>query len=349
MKKKLLLVMAVVGFLIVYLEWGQALGEEKKSPTQNKSQASTLTEQEQKDFEKFGGEWVSPAVFKSEREAIKYLKILLKGNEKTIRWYQNWELLDKDRETREKEKKQNYGENIATALHAIDTKTNKEGLRLAIEVLKTKREYPEALEGAAKAIRRALRYSGDEELIPLLREVATHPNSLVRLFVAEALLDLGDSNTALPILDEVTRQGYTTALRFIFDTMKGKDWEQKGIASFRKALTYDNNESKALSALFLIRLTNNARIKEDLGKIESMLLEMFESILNKQKWDEPINGKGYSDLRAVETIIPALKELKSQKAIPLLKRLLVHPETGGTIRRSAEWAIKQIESPGGRK
>jgi hypothetical protein len=307
-----------------------------------------LTEEEQSDFEKLGGEWVSPSVFKSEKEAIKYLKILLKGNEKTIRWYQKWELLGKDRETREKEKKQNYGENIATALHAINTKTNKEGLQLAIEVLKTKREYPEALEGAADAIRRALRYPGDEELIPLLREVANHPNSLVRLFVAEALLDLGDSNTALPMLDEVTKEGETAALRFIFETMKGKEWEPRGIASFRKALTYENKESKALAALFLIQLTNRGRLKEDLGKLESMLLEMFESILNKQKWDKPFKGKGYSDHRAVDTIILAFKELKSHKAIPLLKRLLVHPEAG-SLKRTAEWAIKQIESSGGRK
>jgi HEAT repeat protein len=205
------------------------------------------------------------------------------------------------------------------------------------------------LEGAADAVRRALRYPGDEELIPLLREFATHPNSSVRLLVAEALLDLEDSNTALPILDEVTRQGYTAALGYIFDTMKGKDWEQKGIASFRKALTYDNNESKALGALFLIRLSNKGRIKEDLGEIESILLEILESILEKQKWDRPIKGEGYSDRRVVDIIVPALRELKSHKSIPLLKRLLVHPEASSSVRRSAEWAIKQIESPGGRK
>jgi predicted negative regulator of RcsB-dependent stress response len=341
--------MAIICLLFAYQDWGQALEEKKEIPTKKEIQASSLTEQEQKDFEKFGGNWYSPAIFKSENEAIKYLKILLKGNEKTIRWYQDWELLGKDRETREKEKKQNYGENIATALHAINTKTNKEGLQLAIEVLKTKREYPEALEGAADAIRKALRYPGDEELIPLLREIVTYPNSSVRLFVAKALLELGDSNTALPILDQVTREGYTAALGYIFDTMKGKEWEQKGIASFRKALTYENKESKALGALFLIRLSNKGRVKVDLEKIESMLLEMFESILNKQKWDEPINGEGYSDGRAVEIIIPALKELKSHKAIPLLKRLLVRPETGATVRKSAEWAIKQIELPGGSK
>jgi hypothetical protein len=320
-----------------------------KSEKLVQTKGSTLTEEEQRDFEKFGGEWVSPAVFKNEKEAIKYLKILLKGDEKTIRWYQKWELLGKDRETREKEKKQNYGENIATALHAINTKTNKEGLQLAIEVLKTKRGYPEALEGAADAIRRALRYPGDGELIPLLREVAIDPNSSVRLSVAEALLDLGDSNTALPMLDELTRKGYTAALGYIFDTMKGKEWEPKGIASFRKALTYENKESKALGALFLIRLSNKGRVKEDLGKLESMLLEMFEPILDKKKWDKPINGEGYSDRRTVDIIIPALGELKSHKAIPLLKRLLVHPEASPGVRKNAERAIKWIESPGGRK
>jgi len=63
--------------------------------------------------------------------------------------------------------------------------------------------------------------------------------------------------------------------------MDGKKWEREGIKSIKEALTYENKESKALAALFLIQLTNKGRLSEDLGKIEKMLLEMFE-IYTKQ-------------------------------------------------------------------
>jgi hypothetical protein len=166
--------------------------------------------------------------------------------------------------------------------------------------------------------------------------------------VGEALLKAGDSDTALQILAEVTREGETAALGFIFETMGGKKWEQEGIENIKKALTYENKESKALAALFLIRLTNKGRLREDLGKIEKMLLGMFESILNKQEWDKPINGKGYSDRRTLDIMISAFRALKSHKAIPLLKRLLTHPE-GSFLRRDLEGAILYIESSSGGK
>ena len=317
-----------------------AKGEVKE--VSSASQVSPLTEEERRAIEKFGGDWISPGVFKNEKEAIKYLKILLKGDEKSIPWYQN------DKVEEEKRNKWHYGSCIATALHAINTRTNKEGFDLAVEVLKTKKGYPEALAGAAEMIGRGLKDPGDEGVVRLLREFSRYPDSKVRLFVGEALVKAGDSNTGLQILDDVTKEGTTAALGFIFETMDGKKWEREGIKSIKEALTYENKESKALAALFLIQLTNKGRLSEDLGKIEKMLLEMFESILNKQKWDEPINGKGYSDGRTVGTIIIAFQALKSHKAIPLLKKLLTHPQRSYLGRR-AEEAIRQIESPGRRK
>jgi HEAT repeat protein len=305
-----------------------------------------LTEEERKALETFGGNWASPSVFKNEKEAIKYLKMLLKGDEKSIPWYQNVVL--KNKENEEKWNKWHYGSCIATALHAINTRTNKEGFALAVEVLKTKKGYPEAIVGAAEAIGKGLKDPGDEQVIRLLREFSGYPDSMVRLYVGEALLKAGDSDTALQILDDVTKEGKTTALGFIFETMDGKKWEQEGIENIKKALTYENKESKALAALFVIRLTNKGRLREDLGKIENMLLEMLDSILNKQKWDEPIQGKGYSDGRTVRTIISAFQTLRSHKAIPFLKRLSTHPE-GGYLGRRAQEAISQIESSGGRK
>jgi hypothetical protein len=316
----------------------QAKGEVKEASSV--SQVGPLTEEEQKAFEKSAGPgWQGPGVFKTQEEAIKYLKILVKGDEKTIRWFQEADM---------RARKNLYDSHLAIALSAIDTGRSREAFNLAVEVLKNKRDYPKALGGAARAVGKGLKDPGDEQVIRLLREFSTYPDSTVRLFVGEALVKAGDSNTGLQILDDVTKEGTTAALGFIFETMDGKKWEGEGVESIKKALTYENKESNALAALFLIQLTNKGRLKEDLGKIENMLLEMFESILNKQKWDEPIQGKGYSDGRTVGIIIIAFQTLKSRNAIPLLKRLLTHPQRSYLGRR-AEEAIRQIESSGGRK
>ncbi|MEW6418399.1 MAG: HEAT repeat domain-containing protein [Nitrospirota bacterium] len=265
---------------------------------------SPLTPEEQSFIEKIGpGATVSPNAFKSEKEAVRYLKIVLKGDHETIRLWKGYENLP------QKEKRVGYSYCIETALSAINPKTNKEGLNLAIEVLKTKREYPEALAEAAEA----LGMSGDKSVIPLLREVVKNPNSIVRLKAGRALLLFGDIDTALPVLDELTREGHTAALGYIFHNMQGKVWEKRGIDLIRKALTYENNESKALAALFLIGLTKKGFLKEDTKKLEDILIKISEEILAKEKW--PISSYGYSDHRALETVILAFEELKSKRAM----------------------------------
>lgn len=98
-----------------------------------------LTEKEQKTFEEFGGGWESPSVFSSNRAALKYLKILVKGDHHTIRWYSN----NNDLPT-EKDKKQTYSEDLSTALYNFFPRSNKEEVfDLLVRILQTKWEYPE--------------------------------------------------------------------------------------------------------------------------------------------------------------------------------------------------------------
>jgi len=139
--------------------------------------------------------------------------------------------------------------------------------------------------------------------------------------------------------DELIKEGATSALGFIYHDMQGKKWEQKGIDSIKKALTYDNNESKALAALFLIGLTQRGTIKEDITRLEDILIKISEDILRKKSW--PISSHGYSDHRALETVILAFGELKSKRAIPVLKRISEHPDAS-YLKRRAEVAIKYL-------
>jgi hypothetical protein len=373
MKKKLLLVMAVVGLLFVYQEWGYAAEENKETPTQSKSQTSTLTEQEQREFEKFGGDWETPNVFKDEKEAIKYLKILLKGDEKTIRWYQNLDMRGKSKEEAEKRRKWRYSDNIATALDAIDIGTNKEGFSLAVQVLKTKRDYPEALARAAEVVK----FAHDPSVIPILREIVNYPVPWVRLQVAGSLLSLGDADTALPILDELAeKEGYTGALYYLFSG-PGKIIDERGYRIVEKALNNPKAEVK-ISAVKLLLEAN--RIAKKKG--EEISLGILETFINKTEKDygigrRKIPGKTYSekyvlpgyegksldelekpyisDGRACDQAMWILGELKSQKAISLLKTIKeTHTEVGwvcweNRADRRAEKALEKITAGGGKK
>src|SRR4030042_6924754 len=133
---------------------------------------SPLTEEEQREFEKFAGPgWQGPGVFETKEEAIKYLKILVKGDEKTIRYFQQADKVYR---------KYGYDTHLAIALSAIDTGKSREAFNLAVEVLKTKRDYPEALAEAAMQVK----FRKDPSVIPLLREVVESPNPSVRLQAA---------------------------------------------------------------------------------------------------------------------------------------------------------------------
>jgi len=294
------------------------------------SQPNPLTEEEQKLVDKIGKNiLIAPTeYFDSQEDAVQYLRVLLKGDHRNIRLYKGYEALSEDK------RKQDYDEAMSKTLAALNPKT-KEGLQFIIGVLRKKRDYPMSLAEAAKAVK----VSQDKSVIPLLRQVVKSPSLKVRLEAAGSLLALGDAETALPVLDELTKEGATSALGFIYHDMQGKKWEQRGIESIRKALTYDNNESKALGVLFLIGLTQRGTIKEDIRRLEDILIKISEDILDKKNW--PISSRGYSDHRALETVILAFGELESKRAIPVLRRILEHPDASYLTRR-AEETIKYL-------
>ena len=309
--------------------------EEKKEKSIEKK-PSPLTEEEQREFEELKKKWLSPKF--TEADAMKALRIIVKAdlNSDNIRWY----FKSGGNEPGSPES----GDDICDLLRMLGGSTKKEAFELTLEVLKKDTGYPTVC--AAKEIK----HFNNKEAIPYLRKYLNYIASneqlteMLRLEAAGSLLAIGDADAALPVLDELTKEGKTAALGYIFHNMQGKEWEKRGIELIRNALTYENNESKALAALFLIGLTKKRILKEDLGKIENMLLDTFKGILNKPKWDKSPESE-YSDYRALESIILALEELNSKKAIPFLKRLKEHPEASYLKSNSIE-AIKHIKSAG---
>jgi HEAT repeat protein len=350
----------------------QELKEEKREIPLAK-EPSPLTEEEQKEFEKFGGNWETPSVFKNEKEAIKYLKILLKGNEKTIRWYQQLGMAGKNKEEAEKWRKWKYSDNIAIALDAINTETNKEGFKLAVEVLKTKRDYPEALAKAALVIK----FAHDPSVMAILKEIANYPAPSVRLQVAGSLLSLGDADTALPVLDElVEKEGSVGAIYYLFSG-PGKMIDERGYKIIEKALNNPKSEVR-ISAVKL--LWESKKITK--AKAEEIALVLLDKLKEKTEKDygigrEKIPGKTYSrtyvlptyegkelrelekpyhsDGRACDGAMWILGEVRSQKAVPFLNTIKeTHRDVGwvcweNAADKRAEKALEKIIGSGGGK
>lgn len=327
--------------------WAQVSQVSKPGEKEGRlKQPNTLTEEEQREFEKFGGNWESPSVFKNEKEAIKYLKILLKGNEKTIRWYKELDVAGKNKEETEKWKKWKYSDNIATALDAINIETNKEGYKLAVEVLRTKRDYPEALAKAALVVK----FAHDPSVIPILRELVNYPVPSVRLQVAGSLLSLGDANTALPVLDELASQeGYVQALYYLFNA-PGKIIDERGYRIVEKTLNNPKAEMRVSAAKLLFE--SKKLTKE---KAEEIALNILKNFKGMEEYGIRMDPKTYkivaipgsgitdvetaekrkgSDFRACENAISLLVNFKSRKAIPALEKISQNPGASYLARRA---------------
>jgi cell division protein FtsL len=308
---------------------------------------SSLTEEEQREFEKSAGPgWQGPGVFKTKEEAIKYLKILVKGDEKTIRYFQ---------EAEKGYRKYAYDTHLAIALSAIDTGKSREAFNLAVKVLKTKRNYPEALAEAAQAVK----YAHDPIVIPLLREIVKSPNPSVRLQAAGSLLSLGDGDTALPVLDELAeKEGDVEALYYLFNASE-KIIDTKGYKILEKALNNHRAEVRISATKLLLK---SKKIRKE--KAEEIALGILDSLKARTikdygyeaipEWPPTTNTQSdklfSSDCRACDYTISLLSELKSSKAIPLLVSVRdQNTKWWFVCKRGAKDAIRTIEKKGDKK
>ena len=284
-----------------------------------------LTESEQKYVDEIHGRIVAPDVQFKGKNVLRYLKILVKGNPKTIRWYIN-------HPESEEAQKEDYGGAIASAFEELDLNKSKEAYSLALEVLKTKKDYPEALAGAVSALGK----TGNQGAIPPIREIAKSPDEGLQLIAVGALLKLGDGDTALPILDRLATKGYPLAIRLLV-SKSGVLYDKRGKAILVKALSNPRAEVTMMAAMSLYRMGL------DKGKCEEAALNIMKTHLYKKNEDygfkmlggNPSNLKllpsyknrnlkelaqnFYSDMRACSYAAWLLGELKSKKAIPMLE------------------------------
>lgn len=116
----------------------------RKFESEIKVSSGPITEKEQKVVDSLSeGALTTPNVFRTESGAIKYVKILLKGDHNSFRFFKAIK--------NEEERKINYDDAMKSALSRISTK-NKDAIDVAAQVVKTKSNYPRAEKEALRVI-----------------------------------------------------------------------------------------------------------------------------------------------------------------------------------------------------
>ncbi len=305
----------------------------RKSATEGGENLGTLTEEDQKEFDAIGGaHYIVPFEFKNERQAIRYLRILVKGNEKTIKWYREDHGNVPYVLATEEDRKKAYDADMSGALAAINVRTNKESFKLAVSILETKWNYPLSMTEAAEKVE----YAGAKSVIPLLRKVLKNPDSGVRLEAAACLLSLGDAADALPVLEKLADAGFDNALYELFSG-PGRLIEPRGLMVVEKEF---NNPKAApevrIAAINLLLGLNEITKKQ----AEHVAIQILEGLKNKTDKDyglighNPVpkealpgvnpnsaNTRRASDSRACVFVMEMLARFKSNKAISILEHI----------------------------
>lgn len=178
---------------------------------------------------------------------------------------------------------------------------------------------------------------GNKKIVPVLIKALNDNDKNVRLEAAGSLFQLGDEiEAALEIVDRLAREKDAKAevLWPMYKWPRGvsRDWEElwhpECEVILKKALSYPSNEIKASAAIYFAKKGG-----KDLA--ETPALEVIEALKDKDARDyaphsekietDPmrlfnlVKGKHLSGMRACNSAMYALDEIKSERSIPILK------------------------------
>jgi hypothetical protein len=275
-------------------------GQQLINEHQEKPAKSPLTEKEQKEFQ--GGLEIGL----SYKDAMKSLSILLTGDHKTIRWYQDW---GKEYNFDDKARSDKYEWDICAVVKKLATTKALPALKasafskplpplnaeqeidLTLRVAEEKLSYPKGVSCAAEV----LGWYQDKKAVPVLKKLIINKDPQVRLQAAGSLLILGEGDTALPVLDEIAKAGFIPLSPFVIEKLfaweirkeSGKEpiishtklLDIRGQELLIKALDYPSDEVKAAAA------TRLAEMGIEKEKTESAALGIVQKLMHKTEKD----------------------------------------------------------------
>jgi hypothetical protein len=320
-----------------------------KVPPQVKQNVGQLTEEEQKSFEGC----IEPGILTQE-EALKSLRILVKGDSDTIRWYKKYE--KEPNRTLRTDRRYLYQMDICSNVMILSKGKNKDAYSLILQIIEKKTEYSRTLECSIVAVSlygefKNGKWHGDKRSIPVLKKLVNDKDPKIRVQSAGALLSLGEGDLALPVLDELAKSGIPqsiTALKRLFaleerevngikrivlsDT---KLLDKRGEKILIKSLNYSSNEVKAFAA---VRLAHMGIEKK---RVEDTAITVLERLIDKKERGYKKAREWRSDKTAGYYAIAALEKIKSSAGINVLKKFL-NNNYDASFQKRAKLALENI-------
>jgi len=289
-----------------------------------------ITEKDQKVVDDLTeGALVTPNIFRTESGALKYVKILLKGDHNSFRYFRTMKT--------EVERKTGYDEAMESALSWLKPK-KKEEFNVIVEILKTKRDYPKTVAEAALLIS----FTKDRSVLPFLLELTKHPDARVRCATASSLYDLGDAETAMPIFKElIDTDASIDAMHALIDWRTGNTIRLKDERGYSILVNALNNKIISTRVEAAKLLYKSKRIPKEKAKLIAInTLSSYKPMKSYGVMFDPnkefrtiimVPGSGVKDLekasrewnmdqRAYHGAIFLLRDLKDKETIPVLQK-----------------------------
>ena len=313
----------------------------------------------------------------TQEDALNYLRVLVKGDPGTIRWYAEYEKAE-DRMAFE-DRNSLYQEDVCSMVRVLSRNKNiadavsgnrrvvrilseeesrevEEGYKLVMRVIKQKAGYPKARACAVEAVKlygelKDGEWHGDKRSIPVLKEAVNDKDPEVRLQAAAALLSLGEGDIALPVLDGLAGAGIPRSI-IALDKLFAP--EERRVNGKRRIVLSEtrlfdergrdilvkalNYSGDEIRAFAALRLAGMGVEKE---LVENTAIEILERLKDKKKKDYKKLREWQRAIRAGYNAVSALEKIKSAKGLDVLNALVEHSEEP-VIQKKAESALENI-------
>ncbi len=290
----------------------------------------------------------------SQEDAIRYLRILLKGDHNSISFYEQYERTN-DRSG--VNAWTTYRNDICVTVKALSDNRNPETYDLILRVIKQKKDYPEARVCAIREIMSygdivAGKWQGNKESIPVLKKAVKDEHPDVRMNAAAALLSLNKGDMSLPILKEFVETDQArsiTALSMLFspehralrgalrvapsDTLL---FDERGKNILIEALNNSSSETRIFAAVRL----HGMGIEEK--QAEQTAIDVIEKLRERKRKDYEQFIKWQSDRRSLFYAIELLEKVGSKAGIDVLKRYIDNTEDPA-LKKRAELVLNAIQ------
>ncbi|MBI5190595.1 MAG: hypothetical protein HZA22_07955 [Nitrospirae bacterium] len=282
-----------------------------------------------------GSNGVTPHNFSLRITAVRYLRVMVKGDHNSIRFYRQVA-----RETNPAYAYNSYQDDLIGAINAVCEDFDRVGYSLLLQVIEKKQGYPKALACACENVswyafsnsKDIVAEFGEEKTIAALTKNVCHKDAKVRLSAAAALLSLNKGDVALPVLEKIVLDGSPQSVGAVYALFKyrvtGPDPEagycrtstdelldKRGMEILKMTLTCPTtNEAKAVAALELSSM-GHAELAEPAA------LALLKVFLIRGDLD---CGANKTNGRALDYVTRTLIRMKSKAAVPYLKQLVLN-------------------------